>query len=165
MLPGPPNIWIALSLYSVKPSEWKYDKSDWKCHECLATITTSKAFTVNLNAYNDALELFDNPKNWSVECYENYLKKYGKILHPNHALNIGIKYRLAGFYGKHKGYTLAEAKRSGNRNHIDRKLELLKECVQVIDRLEPGLSSFKGTNFFTKICHLRYTFFIKSQHS
>jgi len=114
----------------------------------LATITTSKALTVNLNAYNDALELFDNPKNWSVECYENYLKKYGKILHPNHALNIGIKYRLAGFYGKHKGYTLAEAKRSGNRNHIDRKLELLKECVQVIDRLEPGLSSFKGMMLF-----------------
>ena len=59
-------------------------------------------------------------------------------------LNIRFKYKLAGFYGKQKGYTLAEAKKSGNRNHIDRKLELLKDCVEVIDRLEPGLSSFKG---------------------
>ena len=133
-----------LFLYSVKPSEWKYDKSDWKCQECLTTISISKALSINQNAYNDAIELIDNPNNLKVECYENYLSKYSKILHPNHMLNIHIKYKLAGFYGKQKGYTLAEAKKSGSRNHIDRKLELLKDCIEVIDRLEPGLSSLKG---------------------
>ena len=132
---------------SVKPSDWKYDKSDWKCQDCLTTINISKALSVNLDGYNEALELFHNPKYSTVECYENYLTKYGKKLHPNHVLNISVKYKLAGFYGKHKGYTLADAKKSGNRKHIDRKLELLKECVEVIDKLEPGLSSFKGNIF------------------
>ena len=90
---------------------------------------------------------------WTVEGYEEFLSKYSKKLHPNHLFNISIKTKLAGFYGKLSGYTMQDAQYSGVRDHIDRKLELCKESLEVLEKILPGLSSVKGNfiNLITKL--------------
>ena len=94
---------------------------------------------------------------WTVEGYEEFLSKYSKKLHPNHLFNISIKTKLAGFYGKLSGYTMQDAQYSGVRDHIDRKLELCKESLEVLEKILPGLSSVKGNfiNLITNILAMR----------
>ena len=107
----------------------------------------SEVLDINQKAYNDTLELLSHWTKWTVKGYEEFLTKYSKKLHPNHTLNISIKTKLAGFYGKLSGYTLLDAQYSGVRDHIDRKLELCKESLEVLEKISPGLSSVKGTTF------------------
>ena len=88
------------------------------------------------------------PKSYPIEGYEEFLSKYSKKLHPNHLFNISIKTKLAGFYGKLSGYTMQDAQYSGVRDHIDRKLKLCKESLEVLEKISPGLSSVKGTYLY-----------------
>ena len=47
---------------------------------------------------------------------------------------------------------MQDAQYSGVRDHIDRKLELCKESLEVLEKILPGLSSVKGNfiNLITK---------------
>ena len=48
---------------------------------------------------------------------------------------------------------MQDAQYSGVRDHIDRKLELCKESLEVLEKILPGLSSVKGNfiNLITKL--------------
>ena len=71
-----------------------------------------------------------------------YLAKYSKKLHPNNVCMVRVKNKLAGFYGRLPGYTMLDM--TMNRELLDRKQKLCEEALDVVDKLEPGLSSTKG---------------------
>ena len=52
---------------------------------------------------------------------------------------------------------MQDAQYSGVRDHIDRKLELCKESLEVLEKILPGLSSVKGNfiNLITKLLAMR----------
>ena len=64
---------------------------------------------------------------------ENFLKIASKFLHPNHCLVVEVKKTLLALYGS----TL-------NPQLITRKLQLADEILDVLDKLDPGLSAVRG---------------------
>ena len=67
------------------------------------------------------------------EKLENFLKIASKFLHPNHCLVLEVKKSLLALYGSTLSPEL-----------ITRKLQLADEILDVLDKLEPGLSAVRG---------------------
>ena len=74
--------------------------NDWKCNKCKANLNISEVKDINEEAYKEAKIILNDMSKWTVEGFEEYLTKYSKKLHSNHVLNVSIKNKLAGFYGK-----------------------------------------------------------------
>ena len=74
--------------------------NDWKCNKCKANLNISEVKDINEEAYKEAEIILNDMSKWTVERFEEYLSKYSKKLHSNHVLNVSIKNKLAGFYGK-----------------------------------------------------------------
>ena len=55
---------------------------------------------------------------------------------------IRIKNSLTGFYGRLPGYTMNDM--AVNPTLLDRKMELINDCISIIEKIEPGISSMKG---------------------
>ena len=89
-------------------------------------------------AYEESEGILNCPEYWTVDMCEMYLKKYACILHPDHMLMVRIKSKLAGLYGRCPGYDMMEM--TYNRAILDRKLQICRQALQVLERLQPGLS-------------------------
>ena len=81
---------------------------DLKCPNCQAVLDKNDAETMIEKAFQDSEHLLRHQDQWTVENFEGYLSKYEKQFHPDHLLSIGIKCKLAGFYGKLPGYTITD---------------------------------------------------------
>ena len=93
--------------------------------------------------------------------FEAFIKKYeGSILHSNHMLLTNLKYSLSGFYGRLPGYEMEEM----NATTLSRKKEICEETLQVLNKIDPGISPRRGMFLFAfqHIFSLRYinTFYV-----
>ena len=71
---------------------------------------------------------------------EDLLAKYGKRLHRNNGLMTRVKYNLCGLYGRAPGYLLFNL----DRKQLKRKRDLCEEMMEVLDILQPGITSRRG---------------------
>lgn len=92
-----------------------------------------------------------------IDKYEQYLAMYGKLLHPNNLCLVRIKYTLVGFYGRMNGFKAQDL--VAKPALLERKLQLAKEVLEVLNIVEPGISSSKGVLHYEM--HMPY--FLKSQ--
>ena len=96
-----------------------------------------------MKCHAEAEELLYNPQYHTVSHFEGFLKEYEKrFLHPENLSMIRIKHSLTGFYGRLPGYTMNDM--AVNPALLDRKMELIDDCIRVIENIEPGISSIKG---------------------
>ena len=105
-------------------------------------MTEDEAETLTSEAHRKADALINNEENWHIPRYEEYLKRYGKKLHPSHLCLTRVKNSLACFYGRLQGYQMNDM--AFNPNLLERKRQLCEECINAISNIEPGISSMKG---------------------
>ena len=103
--------------------------SEWMCRGCGKTFP-SKQLEVTLQKLRSSLEKVpaDQP-----DKLESFLKVASKILHPNHCMLVEIKQRLMALYGT-----------STNPALVSRKLDLAEEVMTVMDKLDPGVTAWRG---------------------
>ena len=114
----------------------------WKCDGCDKSVSPQKAENIIKSAYEETEKLLKDQSNWSVKNYEKYLTDYNSILHPNNMCNMRIKNSLVGFYGRSAGYEVPVL--MGNPKLLERKIVLAKNVLEVIGKIETGISSVKG---------------------
>ena len=112
---------------------------------------------VNTNYNKDGEKLHSIKQNRTVEKYEQYLKLYGLLLHPDNLCLVRIKYTLVGFYGRAPGYHVQDLIK--NPKILDRKLQLTKEVLNVLKKSEPGISSSRGVILY----EMHMPIFLKAQ--
>lgn len=131
----------------------------WTCDSCQGQISPENGEAVIFRAYRDSNDLHSTKTKRSVEKYEQYLQLYGNILHPNNLCLVRIKYTLIGFYGRISGYRVPEM--VAQPGLLDRKLQLAKQVLSVLELTEPGLSSSKGVILY----EMHMPIFLKAQLS
>lgn len=71
-----------------------------------------------------------------LEAYERLYKKFRSVLHPRHFINTSIRHSLIELYGRIPGYEMAELPDV----LLERKVDLCRDVLRVLDVVEPGLS-------------------------
>ncbi|KAI5638482.1 MYND finger domain-containing protein [Phthorimaea operculella] len=109
----------------------------WKCEKCDHYIQARQMVWGN-NALKQDLNKLDKkgPKE-----FEDFIEKYSQTLHPNNHLVVQAKLALIQIYGNYKGYMLTEL----SDYLLKRKIDLCHEMLELADKLEPGLTRFRGT--------------------
>merc|ERR1712226_1623146 len=119
------------SISCQKCSKGFLNPPEWKCDGCNLTMTKSKAEEIVLKCHAQAEELLYNSQYHTVSHFEGFLKEYEKtFLHPENLSMIRIKHSLTGFYGRLPGYTMNDM--AVNPALLDRKMELIDDCIRVI---------------------------------
>ena len=103
--------------------------SDWVCRGCGKTFP-SKQLEVTLQKLRSSLDKVPSDQ---PDKLESFLKVASKILHPNHCMLVEIKQRLMAVYGS-----------STNPALVSRKLDLAEQVMEVMDKLDPGLTAWRG---------------------
>jgi hypothetical protein len=85
----------------------------------------------------DELEMLD-PN--SIKDYEDYLKRYANVLHPNHYLILSAKHSLCQLVGRSDGFIINEL----DLTQLQMKEQYCRDILNVVDVLEPGASRIRG---------------------
>ena len=128
----------------------------WTCDNCKKSVDPQEAENILKSAYKVTENLLNNQSNWSVANYEKFLSDYKSILHPNNMCMIRIKNSLVGFYGRSAGYEVPSL--MANPKLLERKIALAKNVLEVVGKIEPGISSVKGN--FKKFSDFQILIFI-----
>lgn len=75
-----------------------------------------------------------------LRAFESIIKKYHSILHPRHYQMISVKQALIELYGRVPGYEMSKLPDI----LLERKLELCREVLKVLDVTEPGKTRARG---------------------
>ena len=118
------------------------DHPTWKCDSCENTMDREKAEKLIAHCHSQAEAMLQNPEYHDLTKFEKWLTEYGKKLHPGNLTMIRIKHSLCGFYGRFPGFTMNDL--AINPKLMGRKVELITECLESINKIEPGISSVKG---------------------
>ncbi|XP_055920729.1 SET domain-containing protein SmydA-8 isoform X2 [Eupeodes corollae] len=111
--------------------------ADWRCNHCrfttpaegiLKNISTMQAEVADVQAMDMSPERLQ-------EC-EALLRKYRMILHPSHYIQTSLKQSLIEMYGRVHGYEMVELPDI----LLERKEELCRQVLGVLNVFEPGLS-------------------------
>lgn len=122
------------------------ESTEWHCSDCSFTTSNEciqkslsliEAEIESLEGDNDANNINDN-----IRDYEIHLTKYGRILHPNHFLQVKVKEILIVLY----------AFRLGSKNDfqsdmaecLERRLELCQCILDLLNIFQPGLNRAKS---------------------
>lgn len=112
------------------------------CDKCNLKMEVKESTEIIEEAFQRSKELLVNADNWTVDKYEAFLQTYSQKLHAKHMINISIKNKLVGFYGKLPGFTMQDLAK--NNALMDRKVELGNECLAILNGIQPGINSIKG---------------------
>lgn len=85
-----------------------------------------------------AMELLSGER---LQETERLLKKYRSVLHPLHFIQISLKQNLIEMYGRAPGYEMVELPDI----LLERKEEICRQVLRVLNVLEPGLSRSRAT--------------------
>ena len=114
------------------------DPQVWRCDQCPAPFTSVQIqnliFGIQANL-DSAME-----SDVEVEQLEKMLVKYSRVLHPNNAMLVRLKYSLCGLYGRAPGHQLF----SLDSDRLQRKTRLCQETLTALDILQPGHSCRRG---------------------
>lgn len=144
-------------------------KTTWKCLNCNTTVENDKIQLILRDIRLQVQQIRPN-----IEHIELLIVKYTKILHPNHYLLIEMKQKLAAVI-RHMSATAydnalnsfanAHTNSSNNNdsNHrtisplenlLQRKIELCKEFIPLLEIIQPGISRLKAIALYEQFAPL-----------
>ena len=106
------------------------DASDWICRQCGARQPANYAAEIIESVGKEIVAL----KKGSVKDCEGFLRKFSKILHPNHFYLTDVKMALCQMYGHLEGQSLIEM----NDDTLNAKEALALDLLKVADAVSPG---------------------------
>lgn len=121
-------------LSSMDPFDYE---ADWQCNHCRFQ-TPAEGIQKNLSNMQSEVsdvQAMDMSSERLQEC-EALLRKYRMILHPNHFIQTSLKQSLIEMYGRVRGYEMVELPDI----LLERKEELCRQVLGVLNVFEPGLS-------------------------
>lgn len=117
-------------LVSLNPLE---NQAEWSCLKCNKLYKFDQVYAVVRQARN-ALDELD--KRSPEEC-EKFLRDFGAILPPSSVFLVDVKYALCLLIGNNLKFPIEKLSIA----HLNRKLELCNELMEIFNIIEPGLSN------------------------
>jgi len=136
------------------------EEKEWKCNSCNEIYPPVYFMSIVEKAGRELEKL--HQKYGNIEAEEEFLRKFGKILSPNHFYLLEVKLGLAQIYGRTQDEPLPIL----SPKKLCRKLQLCEELLSVFDVLLPGTLLLWNFIFIKKkhsIVHFRLQSF-KSPH-
>ncbi|KAH8374231.1 hypothetical protein KR200_004683 [Drosophila serrata] len=126
---------------------WQPTDSDtsWNCSTCGAITSNPEvqAMLQSLQSEVNTVQALDmGPKR--LEEAERLLRKYKSLLHPMHYIATGLRQLLIEMYGRVQGYEMVQLP----DHQLERKAQLCREVLQVLNSFEPGLSRTRAMNLY-----------------
>nr|CAD7442405.1 unnamed protein product [Timema bartmani] len=112
----------------------------WRCKSCPHSIPGRQMAWGN-DAVRQEMEAVNKRRS---EALEEFLEKYGGALHSTNSHILEMKYVLARLYGNEEGRVLSDL----SDEHLERKIDLCHELLEVADALSPGMSRMRGVLLF-----------------
>ncbi|KAH8390992.1 hypothetical protein KR215_003341 [Drosophila sulfurigaster] len=117
----------------------------WSCRACDNSSSSEEvrqivdALQLEVNAVQ-SLEMGAK----RLEEAERLLRKYKSLLHPSHYIATGLRQLLIEMYGRVQGYEMVQL----TDQLLERKAQLCREVLKVLDHFEPGLSRARAMNLY-----------------
>lgn len=108
----------------------------WRCTACGYDVSAASMLKLIETVYQE-LEAIDAN---AVVDFEQFLRKYRNVFHPNHYLCVCAKHSLFQLYGRADGYLIHEL----TLQQLRTKEQYCRDLLEVVDRLDPGLSKLRG---------------------
>ncbi|XP_030384869.1 SET domain-containing protein SmydA-8 isoform X2 [Scaptodrosophila lebanonensis] len=121
------------------------DETSWHCRCCdfsTSNEDVQKTIAALQAEVNVAQALEMGPKRLE-EC-ERLLRKYKSLLHPLHFIATGLRQLLIEMYGRVQGYEMATL----TDTLLERKAELCRQVLRILNVFEPGLSRTRAMNLY-----------------
>ena len=112
------------------------ETATWQCNNCSYVVTGQSMLRLVDTVFRELDDIDSN----NAEGFEEFLSKYRNVLHKNHYLCICAKHSLCQLYGRSEGYLIQEL----SLELLQRKEQYCRDLLEVIDRIEPGLSRLRG---------------------
>lgn len=115
--------------------------AEWRCSHCefkTAGPSIQRVLTIIQAEIDQCLGMEYTAER--LQALEAVLKKYRAILHPCHYQMISLKQALIELYGRVSGYQMSELPDV----LLERKLELCRDVLRVLDVTEPGKTRARG---------------------
>lgn len=115
--------------------------AEWKCTHCefkTPGISVQRALATIQTEIDQCLAMDYTAE--KLQTIESVLKKYRSILHPRHYQMISLKQALIELYGRVSGYEMPELPDL----LLERKLEICRDVIKVLDITEPGKTRARG---------------------
>lgn len=119
--------------------------SSWNCRSCGGSTSGEEAqqiVTALQTEVNGVQSLEMGAKR--LEEAERLLRKYKSLLHPSHYICTGLRQLLIEMYGRVRGYEMVQL----TDQLLERKAELCREVLRVLNIFEPGLSRARAMNLY-----------------
>lgn len=115
----------------------KDNQTEWRCSDCQFSTTNDfvQSSIALIEAEIDAVP-DTNDVHQTIDSYEFLLTKYGRILHPNHFLQVKVKELLIILYAARMGE--GDDFQSEVIKCMERRLDLCRNILDVLDVLQPG---------------------------
>jgi len=115
-------------------------ESVWICEICSFAMLVDDVTATTEQIHEEIFEAQKTVET-AIPKLESLLSKYsGTRLHPQHNLMVSILHSLSQFYGRIKGYTMPQL----SLEQLERKEEICRSLLKVLDVVEPGLSRIRG---------------------
>lgn len=116
--------------------------STWTCTQCkvqspqgYSDMADSKVSAAIATLEGDGL---------TVDSCNKFLKTYSKVLHPNHAHILDVKYSLLNLLGHTEGSNMENL----TEEELNLKEVLAKNFLEIASKILPGISRLKGTSLY-----------------
>lgn len=84
-----------------------------------------------------------------IQEMERLTKKFKSVLHPRNVYMTSLKHSLIQLYGRAPGYTFDDLPDI----LLERKIELCRQVLQVVDVVKPGINRFRGKLYYFMTKH------------
>ncbi|XP_057376965.1 SET domain-containing protein SmydA-8-like [Daphnia carinata] len=112
------------------------ETSDWVCRQCGTRQPANYVAEIIESVGKEIVAL----KKGSLKDCEGFLRKFSKILHPNHFYLTDVKMALCQMYGHLEGQSLIEM----NDDTLNAKEALALELLKVADAVSPGMTRLRA---------------------
>jgi len=117
-------------------------ESKWKCEECGIAAPAGYHEMANSKVAEAISKIEEEGLN-PTKC-EKFLKTYSKVLHPNHAHMLDIKFSLLNLLGHSEGFTMSQL----TEEQLSLKENLARTFLEIASKILPGISRLKGSALF-----------------
>ena len=114
----------------------------WLCNEC-GTAAPLGYSDMAYSKVGSAIAKIEE-EGLTPESCEKFLKNYSKVLHPNHAHMLDVKFSLLNLLGHSEGYAMSQL----NEDQLTVKESLARTFLEIASKILPGISRLKGTALF-----------------
>ncbi|KAL7741377.1 hypothetical protein ACLKA6_013817 [Drosophila palustris] len=120
-------------------------ESSWNCRACDYSTSSAEVRQIvgALQAEVNAVQSLEMGAK-RLEEAERLLRKYKSLLHPSHYIATGLRQLLIEMYGRVKGYEMVQL----SDQLLERKAELCREVLRLLNVFEPGLSRTRAMNLY-----------------